>query len=162
MNKIIILIILSILTTVFLSCTVFAKDNSELSNTQSYDTTNSASNTRSIRDFTYKDNIFIISDSWAKSNGYRIINSSGENLHIYKRGYGLAHPPIICQIEQNDNEVHLEAYVKVGLLGRITTLFITPSEMNLTSEGFIGSYPRTIGRTDINSLLYIFNAKQIY
>ena len=61
--------------------------------------------------------------------------------------------PIIVQMQQKDNEVHLEIYLKVDLLTQFTTLF-TASEQSAIDSSVEGLWQeRALARDLVNPLL---------
>lgn len=103
-------------------------------------------------DFVYPDKIFPKSARWAEDEGYHVRKES-ESKILYKKGYGIFYAPIFCEISQEKDTVHLEAWVSPDIITRTITLFMLPKEMQLHSKGLRGMVPRRMGRNSVNDLL---------
>ena len=113
---------------------------------------------RTIKEFEYTEDVFLISDKWAEENGYHVLETDLENnKKIYKKNNKFPYAPVLCSIEQNNDKVHLEGWVKVPFAMRMVYLFIPPKEVNLKPNAIGGRVPRNIGRETINRLMMELN-----
>ena len=110
-----------------------------------------AKNKKTIREFQYDGNFWHEVDGWAKENGYKT-NQEG-SPRIYRRRQGWDVAPIAIKLDQQGSQIRLEAWVNVDTLGRLTSFFITPSEMALESGGFQLVATRKAARKEVNILL---------
>ncbi len=108
---------------------------------------------RTILDFYYPGDILSIFDSWAQTEGFRLLSDEA-NKRTYQKGYGLMVMPTKVEISQNNGSVHLEAWIHNQLFTRILTLFLTPTEMKLESGGFMFIVPRGLSRGTLNTFLH--------
>ena len=107
-------------------------------------------NPRTIRDFEFAGESRSIVDSWAGENGFRLID--GGPARVFQRGHGFWTAPVRFSIEQQGSKVHIETWVHVNFLVRLSALFLLPKQMGLESGGFRGVLPRKIGREAVNKL----------
>lgn len=152
-----------ILFCILILCFQFIFNNSTIAKNEINQTNinENLENTRTIRDFNYFENIFSISDKWAKENGYHIIPSTAQNIRIYKNNNRYLMAPVFCLIEQNSEKIHMEGWVKVPLIIRIANFFIPPPEVNLDSTELGGCLPRAVGRRTINKLMAELNQEPL-
>jgi hypothetical protein len=61
--------------------------------------------------------------------------------------------PMMLELRQTGDKVHMEAWVRVGLMMRLLALFLIPTEMGLESGGFRLTVPRRTARGSVNELL---------
>ena len=107
---------------------------------------------RTIRDFTTSADIWPIVEAWAKESDFRL-KQGGPATRLYQRGYGFLTAPMMLQIGQTEGRMHLEAWIRVGLLNRLMALFLVPAEMGIESGGFRLVVPRNVARPAVNKLL---------
>lgn len=110
-----------------------------------------AKNAKTVREFQYQGNFWHEVESWAAENGYKT-NQEG-SPRLYRKGKGWITAPIAVKLDQQGDQIRLEAWVNVDTLARLMSLFIVPSEMALESGGFRLAIPREIGRKEVNKLL---------
>ena len=108
-------------------------------------------NPRTIRTFEYAGETKPIVDAWVGENNFRLMGGGPKRL--FQRGHGFWTAPIRFEIEQQGSKVHMETWVHVNFLARLSSLFVLPKQMGLESGGFRGVLPRKIGRETINKLL---------
>ena len=111
---------------------------------------------RTIRDFTTEFDPWPIIDGWANETGYRLKSGIGPS-RLYQKGVGFLTAPMMLQIDQTGNRLHVEAWIRVNLFVRITALFLIPAEMGIESGGFKLVVPRSLARNRINTLLQRLN-----
>ncbi|MCP5468721.1 MAG: hypothetical protein H7A32_05585 [Deltaproteobacteria bacterium] len=115
---------------------------------------------RTYIDFEYPNTLWPLVDQWAKDNKFRLITSN-ETTRRYQRGHGFWTAPMMIEINQNQNQYKLQAWIPCNLLVRIASLFILPSEMGIRSGGFRSVLPRRIARNAVNKLLASLNLAAI-
>lgn len=113
-----------------------------------------------VIDFKSKEDVFSVVDTWAVEKKYNLRNAT-DTSKTYQRGQGFLTPPIILTVNQNDDLVHMESFLKVGFLARLNSLFILPSQISLYSGGIKAAIPRKMGRSDVNILLLRLNQEPI-
>lgn len=111
-----------------------------------------AKNTKTVREFQYQGDFWHEVESWAAENGYKT-NQEGSSRTYRKQRGGLDITPIAIKLNQQGEQIRLEAWVNVDTFYRLTTLFIAPSEMALESDGFQFPAIRKAGRKEVNKLL---------
>ena len=91
-------------------------------------------------------------DSWAQQSGYRLKEGSGPN-RLYEKRMGIM-IPMMLQIQQAGDQLHLEAWVQATRMTQIFSLYLNPAELGIESGGDIHYLiPREIARNDVNKLL---------
>ncbi len=105
-----------------------------------------------VLDFSFEGDLWPIVDSWAKETDYNL-KESGEARRLYQRGHGVLVAPMMLEITQTGQDVHLEAWIRVSFLTRLLALFLLPSQMGIESSGFKAVVPRKMARTAVNKLL---------
>ncbi len=108
--------------------------------------------TRTIRDFASATSIWPSVEAWAKESDYRLQHEE-QTTRLYQRGYGLMTAPMMLELSQKEGQVHLEAWIRVPLLNRVSALFLVPAQMGIESGGFRLVVPRNIARKAVNKLL---------
>jgi len=117
---------------------------------------------RTIRDFTVAQDVWPIVMAWAQEENYQLlVRQSTETRRVYQRGTGMMTAAMKLLVEQSGNQVHLEAWIPIGFFTRLTTLFLMPAEMGITSGGFRGVVPRNMARKAANKLLERLGQPQI-
>ena len=108
--------------------------------------------TRTVLDFRIQGDPWPTIDSWAQQSGYRLKEGSGPK-RLYEKSMGIM-VPMMLQIQQADDQLHLEAWVRATRLTQIFALFLNPAEVGIESGGDIHYLiPRGIARNDVNKLL---------
>jgi hypothetical protein len=103
-------------------------------------------------DFSYREDIFLILERWASENSFSI--RKGVNGVIKcRRGGGVMMPPVMVQIKQTGNTIHLETWLQVDILTEFTTLFNAPAQSAIDSSAKGLWREREIARLYINKLL---------
>lgn len=110
--------------------------------------------------FKYSGNLWPFVSKWADENRYKEKESFG-NGKIFQKGIGFLVAPMMLKVEQNGDDVFIEAWVKANIFVRAMALFILPSEMEIGSGGFRGVAPRSIARKAVNKLLLKLSQKEI-
>jgi hypothetical protein len=110
---------------------------------------------RTVCDFTASADIWHIVEPWAERSKYDLKRSS-DLTRLYQRGHGVILAPMMLEISQTGDKVHIEAWVRTGFLQRLLALFLIPSEMGIDSGGFRLVLPRKTARTAVNELLAQF------
>lgn len=109
-------------------------------------------NSRTIRDFTVPTNIWPRVESWAASEGFRLIADEGDRRR-FQKGHGLLVLPTKLEISQSGDDVHLETWIYAAMINRMFSLFLLPEEITLESGGLRAVIPRAISRDSINRLM---------
>src|SRR5688572_13062307 len=108
---------------------------------------------RTIRDFTTSAAIWSIADTWGDEQGFTVVTTKAER-RVYQKGPDFLGYPLIVDIQQMNNQVHLETWLKASLLDRTRALFLIPSEIGLDSgSGLRMVIARKTGRSLVNKLL---------
>jgi hypothetical protein len=108
--------------------------------------------TRTVLDFGIQGDPWPTIDSWAQQSGYRLKEGSEPN-RLYEKSIGIM-VPMMLQIQQAGDQLHLEAWVRATRLTQIFSLFLNPAEVGIESGGDIHyRIPRGIARDDVNKLL---------
>lgn len=108
--------------------------------------------TRTKIDFDSVQDIQKIVEDWAQQHGYKFQVMEGD-MRLYQRGSGFWTAPMRLAFSQNEEHVHMEAYVFAPLFNRLMALFLVPKETHIESSGFVASVPRAMARKDVNALL---------
>jgi len=109
---------------------------------------------RTIRDLAVAQDIWPAVAAWAQAEKFQLlVRSSTETKRVYQRGTGMMTAAMMLQIEQTGNQVHMEAWLPIGFFTRLSTLFMMPAEMGVTSGGLRGVIPRNMARNSVNILL---------
>ena len=107
---------------------------------------------RTVLDFRIQTDPWSTIDSWAQQSGYRFKQESGAN-RLYEKSIGIM-MPMMLQIQQAGDQLHLEAWVRGTRLTQISSLFLNPAEIGIESGAdFRAAIPRKIARNDVNELL---------
>lgn len=109
-------------------------------------------NKRTVLDFRLQADPWFAIDTWALQSDYQFTQGSGLS-RLYQKGTGFLVAPMMLQLQQTGDQMHLEAWIRGTLFARIGSLFILPAEMGIESGGFRGVLPRGMARGDINVLL---------
>jgi len=119
-----------------------------------------ANKARTILNFNYKDDIQPILTKWADENGFHL-RDIGKGVIECQRGGGVVMCPILLQVKQTGENIHLETWLMVDLLTQFTSLFSAPSQSPIDSS--VDGLPRErdIARHFINKLLDQLGQPQI-
>ncbi len=119
---------------------------------------------RTVRDFTVSTDVWPILETWARESGCRLKKST-ETTHLYQKGPGILFTPMMVQLTQAADKVHLEAWIAISFLLRSYWLFLMPSEIELEASGFWGFFVRGFARKTatpvVNKLLAQFGQPPI-
>jgi hypothetical protein len=115
---------------------------------------------RTIRDFALESPIWPQVDQWAQESSFALKRSDADT-RLYQRGHGFFTAPMMLEVTQARDQIHVEAWVAIGFLARMQSLFILPAEMGIESGGFRAVLPRSTARTAINKLLARFDQQAI-
>lgn len=109
-------------------------------------------NKRTALSFNVQPNTEEVIEKWAASNNFKIRQRNDTEI-LYEKETGGFTAPMMLKITRIDNEVHIEAWIRIIFIIRLCSFFILPSEMGIESGGFRAIIPRQIARTAINELL---------
>ena len=107
---------------------------------------------RTILDFSFKDDILPILNQWADENSF-VTRAGPEGAIECQRGGGVVMCPVLLQIKQSGSNVHLETWLQVDILTELTTLFNAPAQSAIDSSGKLLWREKDIARLYINRLL---------
>lgn len=107
---------------------------------------------RTVREFPADQSIWNVIDTWALQNSYKIVQAD-ETGRVYQKGMGFLLAPSMFKASPTANGIRLEAWVRVNLFTRISSLFIFPPEIIIDSGGFKAVVPRNKAREEVNLLL---------
>jgi hypothetical protein len=107
---------------------------------------------RTILDFSFNDDVYPILEKWATENSF-FTHNGVEGAIECQRGGGVLMCPVLLQIKQTGNSVHLETWLKVDLLTEFTTLFNAPAQSAIDSNATLLWRERDIARLYVNKLL---------
>lgn len=107
---------------------------------------------RTVREFTVSTDVWPIVEAWARDSKYDL-KGRIESARLYQRSLRFGMLPMMLQISQEADEVHIEAWLQADFVERLATLFLFPSEMGIESGGFMWSSPRGRMRSAVNELL---------
>lgn len=107
---------------------------------------------RTVRDFSSAVDVWPIVEGWMGAADFRLVSQTGATRR-YQRGYGFLTAPMVLEITQTGSQVHLESWISVGFIARLSALFLVPAEMGIESGGFRLVVPRNIARKAVNDLL---------
>jgi hypothetical protein len=113
-----------------------------------------------VRDFTASADIWRVVEPWAEQSKYDLKRST-DLTRLYQRGHGVILAPMMLEISQTEDKVHIEAWVRAGFFQRLLALFLIPSEMGIDSGGMRLVLPRKTARAAINELLDQFQQPPI-
>jgi hypothetical protein len=107
---------------------------------------------RTILDFSFNGELTPILEKWAAENSF-VTRNGPEGAIECQRGGGVVMCPVLLQIKQNGNSVHLETWLQVDILTEFTTLFNAPAQSAIDSSANLLWREREIARLYINRLL---------
>ncbi len=106
---------------------------------------------RTIKDFKIPTNFKKEFDEWSNQEGFKLKKTEG-NIKTYQKGIGFLVAPMMLEVKEEGENIHMEMWIRVGFIMRIFALFLVPSEMEIQSGGFRLMAPRKIARTSLNKL----------
>jgi len=115
---------------------------------------------RTILDFTAGAEVWPVVDEWAKETGFSLIETSGTQ-RLYQKGKGFFVAPMMFQIDQSGDQIHIETWIRFGWFTRMQSLFMLPAELEIISGGLRGVAPRGVARKAVNKLLERLNQTPI-
>ena len=107
---------------------------------------------RTTMDFRAPAEIWQSIDPWAQATGFRLKQSAG-SMRLYQKGRGFWMAPVMASIQQANDSIHMETWVRANFFIRLMALFLIPAEMELKSGGFRLVIPRKYGREAVNKLI---------
>jgi hypothetical protein len=107
---------------------------------------------RTVRDFAASADVWPIVEDWARDSKYDLKEST-ESTRLYQRGHGFMMAPMMLELSQEGDKVHLEAWIRSGFLQRLMSVFLAPAEMGIEPGGIRLVLPRSTARTAVNELL---------
>ena len=108
--------------------------------------------TRTSLRFNNAGDIWPVIEKWADEHGYRQKEGMGTE-RLYQKGVGFLVAPMMLKVKHENQETHLEAWIRANLAVRLASLFILPAEMGIESGGFKAVLPRNMARKAVNALL---------
>lgn len=110
--------------------------------------------------FQYDEEIWPAVEKWAGGNGFKLKSSIGSE-RLYQKGKGFWQPPIMFRVNQIDQEVTFEAWVRLNLLYGYMRLYLLSAETSIESGGYRLFAPRRTARQAVNKLLQQLGQKVI-
>jgi len=107
---------------------------------------------RTVRDFAFTGDLWVVVEQWANANGYRR-KEGDDTRRLYQKGAGFLVAPMMLELRHDAGQVHLEAWTRFNIFTRLMSFFILPDEMGIESGGFRAVVPRNIARGAVNKLL---------
>ena len=88
---------------------------------------------RTILDFSFNGDVYPILEKWATENSF-ITRDGPEGAIECQRGGGMMMCPVLLQIKQSGNNIHLETWLQVDILTEFTMLFNAPAQSAIDSS----------------------------
>jgi hypothetical protein len=107
---------------------------------------------RTILDFSFNGDVHPILEKWATENSF-ITRNGAEGAIECQRGGGVLMCPVLLQIKQTGNNIHLETWLQVDILTEFTTLFNAPAQSAIDSSAKLLWREREIARLYVNKFL---------
>jgi hypothetical protein len=107
---------------------------------------------RTKLDFIFDGDLIPILEKWASENSYSFRKGGKGTIKCRRRG-GVMMPPILLQIRQTGNSIHLETWLEVDILTEFITLFNAPAQSAIDSSAKGLWREKEIARLHINKLL---------
>jgi len=107
---------------------------------------------KTILDFNYKGNILPIVEKWAYETNFTIKITENGMIEC-QRGISSMMCPIFVQINQSEENVHLQIWLKIDILTELTSFFTAPPESGIESDIDGLNQERDLARHFINKLL---------
>ena len=107
---------------------------------------------RTILDFSFNGNVFPILEKWAAENSFNTRNGVEGTIEC-QRGGGVMMTPVLLQIRQTGNNIHLETWLQVDILTEFITLFNAPAQSAIDSSAKLLWREKEIARLYINKFL---------
>ena len=92
-------------------------------------------------------------EAWVNTNRFAPREPQTETCKQFQRGIGFLTAPVRVQFELVGEQLTISAWLHIGILGRIGSLFVLPSRMHIRSGGFRAVVPRNSSRKSVNELL---------
>lgn len=93
-------------------------------------------------------------EHWAAENRYYLVALKGQRrLYQKEAGTGTFYYLTYVDIKHHDNKITVSAWIHVSFALRLFSLFLLPSYMDLSPDGFIGVRKRRDTAREMNSLL---------
>ena len=107
---------------------------------------------RTIREFTYNDEIWPLLDRWAAGNGFVLLEQQA-STRVYRKGNRLVAAPAFLQVSQQGAKINVQAWVKADMYLIMSVLTGKPAEAGIDSGGLTAWIPRMRARNAVNTLL---------
>ncbi len=115
---------------------------------------------RTIREFTYKSDLWSVVDSWAAGAEFTL-EQQEDSFRSYKKGRWLLMAPTIVEIRQDGDRVTLQTWLKADLYLTMNLMTGKPPEGGLESGGLNAWIQRKRAREAVNRLLKNLGQKPI-
>ena len=90
---------------------------------------------------------------WVNSARFAPREPQTETRKQFQRGIGFLTAPVRVQFDLAGDQLTISAWLHIGFLGRLGSLFVLPSRMHIRSGGFRAVVPRNSSRKSVNELL---------
>ncbi len=107
---------------------------------------------RWYREFAARSDVWMIVEHWAFDQNYRLNQMKGKK-RLYHKGNNPKFLTTYVEIKERESEVVVTAWIQVGWLARLLTLFSWMPELNIEATGWMGIVPRRRACAEINILL---------
>jgi len=107
---------------------------------------------RTVREFTYRGDLWPLVDAWVAETGYRL-EQQEDGHRLYRKGFPLVMAPSMVEITEQKGRVTLQAWVKADPYLFLAILTGRTPEMAIDSSGLTATVPRRRAREMVNILL---------
>lgn len=111
---------------------------------------------RTILDFTYKEDIQPIIKEWAEEFHFKVSPAENGGLHCRRSGSVML-CGVILEVQQTGSQVHLETWLDVDILTEFSTLMNAPKECAIQSGETLLWREKEFARRYVNPLLERLN-----
>jgi len=115
---------------------------------------------RTVREFVYKAEVWPLVDTWAAETGFKLVSGEGKR-RLYRKGRWPLMAPAFVVIQQIQERVTLESWVKADFFLILSILTGKGPETGIESGGLSAAVPRHRARDAVNQLLKRLNQKPI-
>jgi hypothetical protein len=119
-----------------------------------------STNRRSIREFSYSEDLWPAVESWAAQTGF-VEREKTADRRLYRKGGHLIMAPAFLEIRREGRRVVLEAWVKADLFLILSFLTGQKPEIAIEPGALTAAIPRKRARAAVNQLLTRLGQKPI-
>ena len=107
---------------------------------------------RTVREFTYRGDLWQVVDDWAAESGFTLVEQE-EASRVYSKGRWLVLAPTHLEIRQDGERVVLQTWLKANFYMTMSLFTGKPPEGGLESGGLTAWVQRKRAREAVNRLL---------